>query len=329
MHKARKNIIIRKANASILTHSISVLQQEDQSETMLSSDKLGWSIALGLIAVVIVTGNALAIAALSTSRKLMRMRTSYFLLNLAVADSLVGALAIPMYIVLLCNHATSYDYQSVYTAVDILSGFASVFTLTAISCERLYAFLRPRESRKRLTSGMHTLFISSVWVLSVIVTIFHLLYRYKVLRFAIFFSIMVSLLTTSIAVMCICYAGIWIKIKLFYLPHRRNYANEKKLAVLLVIVTSIFVITWLPFHLLNIINFFCDLCFMSSLPPNALFFSKFLQYSNSFMNPVVYAVQLPGFLKSLVRLVCQRRRGRFQGDSKKVERVNKVARTKL
>ena len=272
---------------------------------MVSLQTIGWSVAFSLVAFVIVSGNVLTLVAFFGCKKLLQMRASYFLLNLAAADLLVGAITVPMYIVLLSHHIDNVTYQSVYTAVDIASGFASVFTLTAIGLERLYAFCRPLHRGHALTDAKCLLMIGIVWIFSFVITILHLLYKYHVISFDIFFYVMMSSLSVCLLVMCASYLGIWIRVKFYYGSQSRALGSDKKVARMLLVITLTFVVTWLPFHLLNIINFFCDFCLISKLPHNALFFCKLLHYANSFLNPIIYSFQMPDFRIALGRKLCK------------------------
>ncbi|XP_022789254.1 muscarinic acetylcholine receptor M1-like isoform X2 [Stylophora pistillata] len=272
---------------------------------MTSLQTIGWSLAFSLIAFIIVSGNVLTLVAFCGCKKLMQMRTSYFLLNLAAADLLVGAVTVPMYVILLSHHIDNVTYQSIYTAVDIASGFASVFTLTAIGLERLYAFCRPPH-RVHVLSDLKCLsMIAIVWISSFVVTILHLLYKFQFVSFDVFFYVMMSSLSACLLVICASYLGIWIRVKFYFTTHSRASGSDKKVARMLLTITLTFVVTWLPFHLLNIINFFCNFCLKAKLPHNALFFCKLLHYANSFLNPIIYSFQMPEFRIALGRKLCK------------------------
>ena len=265
----------------------------------------GWSVGFGLAAFVTIVGNILTMVAFFSCKKLLHIRARFFLINLAIADLLVGAVAVPMYIVLLCYHLDNVTYQSIYTAVDIASGFASIFTLTAIGLERLYAFCRPLCHRTVFTDSKYLLIMGVVWILAFIVTILHLLFKFRVINYDVFFYVMTSSLSSCLFFMCVSYTGIWIRVKFYYGSQHRPSASDRKVARILLIITLTFIITWLPFHLLNIINFFCNLCFTYRLPHDILFFCKFLHYANSFLNPVIYSFQMPDFRIALGRLLCR------------------------
>ena len=287
---------------------------------MASLQTIGWAIGFGLVAFAIISGNILTIVAFFGCNKLLQMRASYFLINLAAADLLVGAITVPMYIVLLSHHMDNVTYQSIYTAVDIASGFASVFTLTAIALERLYAFCRPLRHRHVLTDAKCLLILGIVWILSFIITILHLLFKYHVISFDVFFYVMMSSLSACLFFMCVSYLGIWIRVKFYFGTQNRASGNDKKVAKMLLTITLTFVVTWLPFHLLNIINYFCSFCLVSKLPHNALFFCKLLHYANSFLNPIIYSFQMPDFRTALGRKLCKESYGAAE-ETPKIEEI--------
>lgn len=277
-----------------------------------------WSFAFGMTSFAIVMGNTFTIAAFVTNKKLVRMRACYFLVSLAVADMMIGVITVPMYIIFLNYHLTNRDYQTVYTAVDIASGFASVFTLTAIALERLYAFLFPLRYRITQTTRTYVGLVMILWVMSAVITTMHMLYRYQVLQFHHFFYTMFSCLTICLVIMCASYVGIWIKVHYHYRQNHRN--PERNFARTIFIVTTLFIFTWLPFHLLNIVNYFCDSCIKQHMPINFLFFCKLLQYANSFINPIIYTFQMPEFKITLIKMLCKLQPIRAD-ESRRVEEV--------
>ncbi|XP_032239089.1 5-hydroxytryptamine receptor 6 [Nematostella vectensis] len=284
----------------------------------MSSGVVLWSIAYSCAAIIIVSGNSLAIAAFFTSKKLMRMRASYFLVSLAVADMLIGIITIPMYIALLHYHVVSKEYQSVFTAVDIASGSASVFTLTTISIERLYSFWFPLHYRANNAPRTYLGVVAGVWCLSGIITTLHILYRYHIISYTHFFYVMMSALSFCLLAMCMAYVGIFLRVRKHYRQNQCAQRNERRFVYMLFTITALFVVTWLPFHLLNIVNFFCDFCLIKSLPHQLLFACKFLHYTNSLVNPIIYSFQMPEFKKTVKSLVGCAARG---DESRRVEEI--------
>ena len=73
---------------------------------------------------------------------------------------------------------------------------------------------------------------------------------------------------------------------------------EKKLAIALSLVTGIFMFTWMPFEVVIIIVHFCKQC---NHPSNRLVYViKLLQYSNSFVNTLVYSFRMQEFRRAII-----------------------------
>lgn len=80
--------------------------------------------------------------------------------------------------------------------------------------------------------------------------------------------------------------------------------KETKIAATIAVITGLFVIAWLPFFVLNMIAEFCSPC----LPPypdilRLVRFVKWMHYSNSMVNPLVYAYRNAEMRKTFKRLL--------------------------
>lgn len=266
---------------------------------------LGWSAAFGVEAVVIAMGNGISILALIYMKSPRKLRR-WFLLSLSTADMFVGALALPMYVYLL-NVAANMN-QSLwfaYNAVDIFTGLASVFTLTVISMERLYAVLMPFTHRytKRI---YYMIVIGGLWCLAALISgVFWLTMVHQLLPKELFIYPMTIVSFASVGIISVVYVTVWIKIK-FFVSKRSNTkllgpGEEKNIFFAIGIVTVVFVCTWLPFNIMNLMaNFHQSV--ISDLPNDSIYFVKFLHYCNSFINPIVYTLKIPEFRRSIYRL---------------------------
>ena len=108
---------------------------------------VGWSLAFGVVSLATITGNSIAIAVL-TRKRLLRRRTSYFLLSLAVADLTVGMFSVPAFIYQIVSFwqdgfVSKSTLLSIVKALDVFCGLGSTFTLTIIALERVYAICFP------------------------------------------------------------------------------------------------------------------------------------------------------------------------------------------
>lgn len=295
--------------------SNSTQQAPTQISTIPLSEQVTWCIALALVAIAIIVGNILTIAVF-TRKKLLRLRANYFLITLAVADLLVGTFAVPLYIHQLIwywkTNTTEKGTYVAYKAIDIFTGFASIFALTIIALERLYAVMCPL--RHRIASKWTYYFlIAVVWMLSLLVAVLYFMNGFEVFKFKIFFYFIIFFIFSSLLVICVAYVLIWVNVTFRKrekpkrdskyqgeLEQQKRSAQEKQLVTTLLILTLVFVLTWIPFYILNIVVFFNDKWESSRIPYEVFSFTKLLHYSNSFANPIVYSIRIPRFTRTLL-----------------------------
>ena len=259
---------------------------------------LFWSLCFGLLSLLIIVGNTLSISILFKRR--LRKRPHFLLISLAFADLLVGLIAVPLYIMKEADipHFSSTTY-SVFLCVDMFAGLSSVFTLAAISLERLHAISRPLRHRQ-LTTRSYAIAIATPWIFSLIVSLSYLLSVFSVITYLQFFSGIIISLSTSLLVTCISYCIIWRKQASRIIPDEAQARKNIHLNRTLLLITAIFVLSWLPFYILNIAFSFCVSCEIFLVK---VYVMKFLHYSNSFMNFLVYCFRMPDYRKALSRML--------------------------
>ena len=265
---------------------------------------LFWSLCFGLLSFLIIVGNALSISILFKRR--LRKRPHFLLISLAFADLLVGLIPMPLYIII--QYSRYRNLTLVYVRVDIFAGLCSVFTLAAISLERLHAIARPLRHRQ-LTLRSYAIAIATPWIFSLIVSLFYLLSVFSVITNLQFFSGIIISLSTSLLVTCISYCIIWRKQASRIIPNEAQARNNVHLNKTLLLITAIFVFSWLPFHVFNIVIHFCASCEFFIVQ---FYIVKFLHYSNSFMNFLVYCFRMPDYRKALSRMLHKCRCSRFR-----------------
>lgn len=288
-------------------NSSSNLSSSRPNQAAQSPSNAAWCTAFAVEAIIIAIGNIISVLALVYMKSPRKLRR-WFLVSLSIADLFVGALALPMFVYVLsassqANKKTLALFQFVYNAVDIFSGLASVFTLTVISLERLYAVLLPmshRSTRRRY----YMIVIGVLWCLAALISgLFWMTSVVNILPSGLFIYTMTIFSFASVGIICVVYVAVWIKIKFFL--HKRSRllgaSEERNIFIALGIVTVVFVVTWLPFNILNLIANF-HLSLLDNLSFNVVFFIKLLHYSNSAINPIVYSLKIPEFRKSAMSL---------------------------
>ena len=255
---------------------------------------LYWSLFFGLLCFLIIVGNALSISILFKRR--LRKRPHFLLISLAFADLLVGLIPVPLFIMNQANVLLHTAYW-VYLCVDMITGLSSVFTLTAISLERLHAIVRPLRHRQ-LTLRSCAIAIVTPWILSIIGT------SVPVFPFITYIqtsSLIIISLSTPLLITCVSYCIIWRK-QASRIPSEVRARKDVHLNKTLLLITAVFVLSWLPFQVLPILM---SLCISCQILPMIFYVAKFLQYSNSLMNFLVYCFRMPDFRKALSRMLPQ------------------------
>ena len=284
--------------------------------TIPLSELITWCTAFALVAVAIIIGNALTIAVF-TRKRIIRMRANYFLTTLAVADLLVGAFAVPLYIHQLVwywkTNSNEKDIFVAFMAIDIFTGFASIFALTTIALERLYAVMWPLKNMVT-SKRVYYFVISVIWFLSALVALLYFMNDgLKVFKLRVFFYFVIFFISSSLLIICVAYVLIWKKVTLQKddsprqgskyqeeMEQRKRRTQEKSLVTTLLILSLVFVLTWVPFYVLNIVVFFYAKREPMDIPFEAFCFTKLLHYSNSLANPIVYSIRIPRFARSLL-----------------------------
>lgn len=256
---------------------------------------------------LIVGGNFLVVAAYAKNHR-FRTGTYTLLVSLALSDLLVGGVAIPIRIYgSIKNWDVSAIFVLVYTAFDIFSAVASNLHLMAISFERFIAVSRPFYHQ---TLTVHPYALASImsWVLGIVVASVHpgnylrndneILLKLKLLK-----VYSVTLFTLCflgpLTVITIVNIGIFriarVLIQRDPLQHgnmgQGRLRKERKAALTLLVMTGFFFIAWFPFFVVNMLYMYCFTCLPSSIEAQFVMVDiiKLLHYSNSAINPAIYA----------------------------------------
>ena len=256
-----------------------------------------WRLCFGVLATLIITGNILIIWIFFKLRR--RKRSTFLLIGLGVADLLVGGLAIPL--LMATYESASNTVWRVFNLVDVFTSTSSIYALAVISVERMFAIgwpLRHRTANFRV----YICAIALPWITSAIFAITFFVYANFnfITRDSVIYPI-VLLPATPLLVICVAYYVIWRKQKSPICNHN-NIIRETKLANTLLLITGASVFTWLPFQIINILVNLHVFPSFSHLQLT-VFIIRVLQYSNSFVNVIIYPLRIPEFKNFLLHLL--------------------------
>jgi len=255
-----------------------------------------WNVWFGVTAVVIIIGNSLSIAVLVKRR--FRKRCHYLLIDLAIADLLVGLVAVPIYMITVISEAKLVS-TVILDGVDMFTGLSSIFILTVISLERLFAISRPLRHRQ-LSSHSYMIAIATPWILSLVVTSARVLLDYSIMTHHQFAIVIIISLSTPLLITCTSYCVIWSQ-HASRMQSEVRTRREARLSKTLFLITGTFVLTWLPFQVLVVVANMCVPC--RNMHIVVVFVLKLLQFGNSFLNFLIYCLRMPDYRKAVSNIV--------------------------
>ena len=270
----------------------------------------------GIEMAVILALNFLTILVFVKNR-FLRKPGMYLVINLAVADMLVGAFPVSCTYLALgqsCNiwkgHCSIDQGFGVLGILWHMFLIASLTNLTMISIERAHATCRPFEHRV-ITQRVYGTVIAVSWLLvSLIVTSLKVISQ---TRRDLYFYVWNTFNAICLFVICVSYLSIAVKVCCSVRPqhHDRAVSREKKLTKTLLIVTLVSLLLWLPYIICSFLFFSTDI--ITSLSPLAIqllnYACIFLFFANSFANSILYATRMPNFRRAAISL-CRRNRQR-------------------
>ncbi|XP_074600563.1 tachykinin-like peptides receptor 99D isoform X2 [Brevipalpus obovatus] len=269
-----------------------------------------------LISLCAIIGNLMVIWIVVNSRR-MRSVTNFFIANLAVADLIIGAIAIPFQFpaALLQKWILPNFMCSLCPTAQTVSLNVSIFTLVSISLDRHQAVTCPLKARMAKKSAL--MIIAFIWCVSLLLSVPTFI-AWEVREvdvdgnktelfcdviaidpdvWKIYNHIMVAL-QYFVPLFVISYAYIHMAIILGKVDattatrndSTRALQNKRRVIKMLMIVVALFAICWLPFQLYNILQEIYP-SINSYKYINVIWFAcHWLSMSNSCYNPVIYAI---------------------------------------
>ncbi|MED6237417.1 hypothetical protein ATANTOWER_024482 [Ataeniobius toweri] len=267
-----------------------------------------------LIAVSCCLGNMLVVLALWKTKSIQQP-TFCLIVSLAVADFLVGFIAIPLAVLVDGRLETSFHICLFISCVVILLTLVSVLCLMAIAVDRYLRVYIPLRYRRAVTWRHSYSVAATCWLVAVPLSFTPMLgwhenppdsvnstvvcqfVRVIPMSYLVYFSFFLCNVTPLLVMIVLyCYVFCYIRGNLKEKPGNgaRNQSQkylwkEKQLALSLSLVLALFALSWLPLHLMNTIAYFQG---SAAVPCTAFYVGILLSHANSAVNPVVYAFKI-------------------------------------
>ena len=277
-------------------------------EPFSSSECIAWLTVLNIEAVAIVTMNALTII-INLKERILRKRSMYLVISLAVADMFVACNLIfeSLRLSSNCNLWTINQYRGskIFIAFILWHFFllASVTNLAAISLERVHETFLPFKHRliKKKIFGAA---VAGVWFTAALATAMVISPLFLELSMLLFIILLVVIALHFIIV--VSYSSIATKFYCGTHPqHHGAIRRERKLTKTLFIVTIASLILVTPFTIFGL-YFTVSPGEIFEISQTIFHLSNFLLclfHGNSLINPFLYALKLPEFKRALFLLL--------------------------
>ena len=180
--------------------------------------------------------------------------------------------------------------------------------MTVISLERLNATFWPFRHRT-IKKSVYWVLIIAIWLTALLFSCALIMIYYHTDKRDHYYYAWGSFISICLLVICVSYVFIFVKLRCGNQPRHHGAANrERKLTVTLFTVTSLSLLMWLPYVISSSLSFATDI--FSSLSKIASLRlhhgSIVLFYANSFLNPILYTMRMPGFRRAL-KMLCRQR----------------------
>ena len=272
-------------------------------------EERAWLAAFIIEYSVIFLLNAFTLAIYTRNRHL-RKPSTYLIINLTVADLLVGTVGIvllsffePDKLEWDLELKQAFSWQSfVYFTSAYLFPVASLANISLISLDRLHATLFPfRHCLIGRRVYLTTIFCS--WLFSLTLSsVFSLLYLLASLATSLYVSVCYIFL--SLFILTVSYVIIISTVK--NNPPFPNagpaLSQERKLTVTLFTVTVVSVLTILPWVIWSVIALHIQIKLCPAVIFRIYYSLKVIYFFNSIVNPLIYAIRMQEFRKAARKL---------------------------
>ncbi|XP_037830677.1 5-hydroxytryptamine receptor 4 [Kryptolebias marmoratus] len=276
-------------------------------------------LSAGIVSTVV--GNFLVVLSIAYFKQL-QSPTNSFILSLAVADCLVGLLVMPYSMIRTVEGCWYFGFLfcKLHSSLDVMLCTASIFHLSCIAFDRYYAVCNPLVYSLKMSPGRVALLIAVCWAVPMLISFAPIMLNLHIADTDIqipedvclflvsrIYAVMASLVAfyLPMAVMLVAYWKIFKAAKRQAKQisamesqmaagvgkdsskkkiHRNTMKREGKAAKTLGIIMGVFLIFWMPFFTVNIVDPFIE--YSTEVVVWDVFL--WLGYINSSLNPFLY-----------------------------------------
>uniref|UniRef100_A0A3B5A862 G-protein coupled receptors family 1 profile domain-containing protein n=1 Tax=Stegastes partitus TaxID=144197 RepID=A0A3B5A862_9TELE len=262
-----------------------IILSELPGENQISRIFLYAFLSVGIVCTVV--GNFLVVLSIAYFKQL-QSPTNSFVMSLAVADCLVGLVVMPYSMIRTVEGCWFFGslFCQLHSSLDVMLCTASIFHLSCIAFDRYYAVCNPLVYSLKMSSSRVALLIAICWAVPMLISFGPIMLDLHVADVDILLpkDVCVFLVSRIYAVMASLMAAGVGKDSSKKKRHRNTMKRERKAAKTLGIIMGVFLLFWMPFFTVNIVDPFID--YSTEVVVWDIFL--WLGYINSSLNPFLY-----------------------------------------
>ena len=272
-----------------------------------------------VVGILTVLTNGLVLLAMMRYRSL-RTITNCYIGSLSVADILVGLLVPPLIAVTKAGLPRNFYSCILTNSIVLVFVNISVLSLFCVALDRYWAVLHPIARRKVATTGRALQLVAAMWVLGIFIGLIPLMgwhnspegfglcsfVRVIDLGYIVYLNFFGFIIPVLLAML---YMHVHIlvafrsmcKNRTGKVPEGRTpiTARELKMFKTLSLMFGLFALCWLPLNIIKCMQ----LWFGVRVDIKVINFAVLLTHCNSFIDPILYAINQPGFRRVLKNYV--------------------------
>ena len=272
-----------------------------------------------VVGILAVVTNGLVLLAMMRYRSL-RTVTNCYIGSLSVADILVGLLVPPLLAVSKAGFPRHFYACVLINSLALVCVNISILSLFCVALDRYWAVLHPIARLKVVTKGRALLIVATTWVLGIFLGLVPLMgwhnnpegfrlcsySRVIDLRYSVYLIFIGFLVPVLLAMLYM-----YVRILLVFRSMCKNImvcakamepegrtpitSRELKMFKTLSLIFGLFALCWLPLNIIYSLRIWFGVHASSKL----ILFAVILTHSNSFIDPILYAINQPGFRRVL------------------------------
>ena len=269
-----------------------------------NSQCIPWLVVLIIECLAIVVLNIITVVVFVKKERQLQRQSTYLIIHLAIVDLLMGLVSGPLQIEHMMGwfcplwnyrQRTVWPHNLSFAFLHLFS-FTSPINLIAVSLERLHATFCPFRHRF-VRKWVHRAITIVIWFIAIVREAAQIFLLEIVDVVVIDTYLYILFYAVSLFIICLSYILVVIKVRCSRHPqfHSRS-KRERKLTGTALIVSLVSLLCFLPAIIdLAFFNYFTN--FHIYIAVEVLFLA------NSLVNPIIYALRMPGFREGLLQLV--------------------------